>query len=71
VVIGVLGGDDVIQPSALSFGHTQNGGEGDDVLIGGSANDTLIGGPGDDILIGGPGQDLLDGAPGNDILIQD
>jgi Ca2+-binding RTX toxin-like protein len=71
LTINALGGDDVIDGTALSFGHTQIGGEGDDVLIGGSGNDTLIGGPGDDVLIGGPGQDLLDGAPGNDILIQD
>jgi Ca2+-binding RTX toxin-like protein len=64
-------GDDVIDGTLLSFGHTQIGGDGDDVLIGGSGNDTLIGNAGNDLLLGGPGQDVLDGAPGLDTLIQD
>jgi Ca2+-binding RTX toxin-like protein len=73
LVINTLNGDDVVTASALAAAAiqlTENGGNGNDVLIGGQGNDILIGGPGDDVLIGGPGQDFLFGAPGNDILIQ-
>ncbi len=62
LTVDALAGDDVIDGSALSIGHAQ---------IGGAGNDSLTGGNGDDVLIGGPGQDVLNGAPGNDILIQD
>jgi Ca2+-binding RTX toxin-like protein len=74
LTVNALGGDDVVDASGLSagaIGLTENGGDGDDVLIGGDGNDTLIGGDGDDVLIGGPGQDILDGGTGNNILIQD
>ena len=37
---------------------TENGGDGNDVLIGSAGNDTLTGGAGDDVLIGGAGQDV-------------
>jgi Ca2+-binding RTX toxin-like protein len=72
IVINGLGGDDVI----LALGQTgmlltENGGDGDDVLIGGDGNDTLNGGNGDDVLIGGLGLDALDGGPGDNVLIQD
>ena len=71
--INALVGDDTVDASALSataIQLTEDGGDGDDVLIGGAGNDTLLGGIGDDVLLGGPGQDLLDGGPGNNILIQ-
>jgi Ca2+-binding RTX toxin-like protein len=72
IVINGLGGDDVITASGLSgMLLTENGGDGDDVLIGSPGNDTLNGGNGDDVLLGGPGQDALDGGPGNNVLIQD
>jgi len=73
LVINGLGGDDVITASGLPAGIllTENGGDGNDVLIGGNGNDTLLGGNGDDILIGGPGQDVLDGGTGNNVLFQD
>jgi Ca2+-binding RTX toxin-like protein len=72
LVINGLGGDDVINGSALSANVQliANGGDGADVLIGGAGSDTLTGGAGDDVLIGGPGLDILDGGSGNNIQIQ-
>jgi Ca2+-binding RTX toxin-like protein len=73
LVINGLGGDDVITASELPAGSillTENGGDGNDVLIGGKGNDTLLGGNGDDILFGGGGQDVLDGGPGANVLLQ-
>jgi Ca2+-binding RTX toxin-like protein len=63
--INALNGDDTVDASGVPAGVillTEDGGNGDDVLIGGR---------GDDVLIGGPGQDALDGGPGHNILIQD
>jgi Ca2+-binding RTX toxin-like protein len=68
-----LDGDDVVDASGLTadaIGLTEDGGNGDDVLIGGAGADTLLGGAGDDVLIGGPGNDILDGGTGNNILLQ-
>jgi Ca2+-binding RTX toxin-like protein len=72
LVINGLGGDDVINASGLSPGIqlTENGGDGNDILIGSPGNDTLSGGAGDDILIGNGGQDALDGGTGNNIQLQ-
>ena len=72
IIVNGLGGDDVIDASALgtSMLLTADGGDGNDVLIGSAGNDTLLGGAGDDILIGVPGTDVLDGGPGNNIVIQ-
>jgi Ca2+-binding RTX toxin-like protein len=73
LIVNALGGDDVVQASGLAagvIGLTEQGGEGNDVLIGSAGNDTLLGEAGDDVLIGGPGQDLLDGGTGNNVLIQ-
>jgi Ca2+-binding RTX toxin-like protein len=71
IVINGLGGDDVITATGLGTAMqlTENGGDGDDVLIGSAGNDTLSGGAGDDILLGGGGQDLLDGGPGNNTVL--
>jgi Ca2+-binding RTX toxin-like protein len=72
--INALRGDDVIEASGLSagaIGLTEDGGDGNDVLIGSAGNDTILGGAGDDVLIGGPGLDILDGGTGDNILIQD
>ncbi len=74
LIVKALAGDDVVTASGLSAAAirlTEDGGDGNDVLIGGAGNDTLLGGAGDDVLIGGPGQDVLDGGTGNNILIQD
>jgi Ca2+-binding RTX toxin-like protein len=73
LTVNALAGDDVVEASGASTGAIQlmeDGGDGDDVLIGGAGNDTLLGEADDDVLIGGPGQDVLDGGPGNNILIQ-
>jgi Ca2+-binding RTX toxin-like protein len=71
--VAALAGDDVIVALALPAGIvklTEEGGDGDDVLIGSSGDDVLLGGAGDDVLIGGPGLDVLDGGPGNNIILQ-
>jgi Ca2+-binding RTX toxin-like protein len=73
LVVKTLAGDDVVAASGLAAGAIQlaeDGGAGNDDLIGSAGNDVLIGGAGDDVLDGGPGQDTLNGAPGNDTLIQ-
>ncbi len=73
LTVNALAGDDVVEASGLSAGSiqlTENGGAGNDVLIGGAGNDVLSGGAGDDVLIGGPGTDILDGSDGDDIEIQ-
>jgi Ca2+-binding RTX toxin-like protein len=68
-----LGGDDIIDASALPVGASivLDGGEGNDVVLGGDGNDMLLGGAGDDVLIGGAGLDALDGGLGDNVLIQD
>ena len=70
IVINGLGGDDVINASGLAAGIqlTENGGDGNDILLGGPGNDILSGGAGDDILIGNGGRDTLDGGTGNNIV---
>ena len=70
IVINGLGGDDVINASGLAAGMqlTENGGDGNDILLGGPGNDILSGGAGDDILIGNGGLDTLDGGTGNNIV---
>jgi Ca2+-binding RTX toxin-like protein len=73
IVIQGLGGDDVIDASAIANGGPQlvlSGGEGDDLLVGSGMDDTLIGGNGDDVLNGLDGIDSLDGGPGANLLIQ-
>jgi Ca2+-binding RTX toxin-like protein len=71
IVINGLGGDDVINASGLAAGIqlTENGGDGNDILLGGLGNDILSGGAGDDILIGGSPQNVLDGGPGANVVI--
>jgi Ca2+-binding RTX toxin-like protein len=72
IIINGLGGDDVINATGLAAGVllTENGGNGNDVLVGGAGDDTLNGEAGDDVLLGGPGQDILDGGPGSNTVIQ-
>ena len=72
LTVNALGGDDVVDASALAADSallTLDGGDDDDVLIGGAGDDTLLGGAGDDVIIGGPGTDTIDGAPGDNVVI--
>jgi Ca2+-binding RTX toxin-like protein len=64
LTVNGLGGDDVLRATRLPPGLiqlTEDGGDGDD---------TLIGSHGDDTLIGGAGRDDLNGVGGHDTLIQ-
>jgi Ca2+-binding RTX toxin-like protein len=64
LTVNGLGGDDTIRASRLQANViqlTEDGGDG---------NDMLIGSQGDDILIGGPGRNVLSGGGGHDTLIQ-
>jgi Ca2+-binding RTX toxin-like protein len=73
LTLNMLAGDDVVDASGLAAGAiqlTENGGAGNDVLIGGDGNDVLSGGAGDDVLIGGPGTDTIDGGDDDDVEIQ-
>jgi len=72
--VNALAGDDVVDATGLSAGAlllTEDGGDGDDVLLGSAGADTIFGGAGDDVLIGGPAFDVLDGGTGSNIVIQD
>jgi Ca2+-binding RTX toxin-like protein len=65
LTVNGLEGDDTIRASRLAAGViqlTEDGGDGDD---------NLVGSLGDDILIGGPGHDILSGTGGTDTQIQD
>jgi Ca2+-binding RTX toxin-like protein len=73
VTVRGLAGDDVLDASALAANSallTEDGGDGDDVLLGGAGDDTLLGGAGDDVILGGPGNDTIDGGPGGNVVIQ-
>ena len=64
-----LGGDDVIDATSLEadgIQHTQNGGLGDDVLIGSEGDDLINGGDGNDLALMGAGDDTFVWNPGDD-----
>ena len=74
LTLSALAGDDVVEASGLTADAirlTEDGDDGDDILIGGGGDDVLLGGAGDDVLLGGPGIDVIDGGPGDNIVIQD
>ena len=74
LAIATVAGDDSVDASGLAASSvklTEDGGDGDDHLVGSAGDDTLLGQAGDDVLIGGPGTDVLDGGPGSNVLIQD
>jgi Ca2+-binding RTX toxin-like protein len=63
-----LAGADVINASALASGKiqlTENGGDGDDLLIGSQGNDLVIGGRGNDTALMGAGDDTFVWNPGD------
>lgn len=69
LTINGLSGDDVIDATGLSAGrivHTQNGGLGDDVLLGSQGDDLINGGDGDDLALCGAGNDTFVWNPGDD-----
>ena len=70
VQINGLAGDDVIEANGSTFAVHENGGDGNDILLGSSNNDSIAGANGDDILIGGAGNDVLDGGTGSNVLVQ-
>jgi Ca2+-binding RTX toxin-like protein len=57
-----------ILSSQVRQGSSQEGGAGDEHLVGGIFDDALYGGAGNDRLDGLAGNDFLDGGTGNDIL---
>lgn len=64
-----LGGDDVIDASALAAGAvtlTINGGLGNDVMRGSAGNDLISGGDGNDVALMGFGDDTFIWNPGDD-----
>ena len=74
LAIEAAAGDDSVDASGLdasSVRLTENGGDGNDTLVGSAGADTLLGEAGDDLLIGGPGKDVLAGGAGSNVLIQD
>jgi Ca2+-binding RTX toxin-like protein len=69
-----LGGDDIVDASAVATGGPQlalDGGTGNDILLGSAANDTMHGDENDDVLLGNGGVDVLDGGLGDNIVVQD
>ena len=72
LVLQAQASDDVIDATGLTpnvIQLTEDGGDGDDVLIGSAGNDTLLGGNGDDVLIGNGGTDVLNAGPGSNTII--
>ena len=82
LAVNTLAGNDIINASGLqanAIALTENGGDGDDILIGSSGNDLIIGGrgndmaqmgAGDDTFVWNPGDgsDVVEGQGGNDTL---
>ena len=72
LLIKGLAGNDVIYAAQLAANAillTEDGGDGDDILVGTSGSDTIRGGAGDDLLVGFGGADTLDGGAGNNTII--
>ena len=69
LIIDALGGNDIINASALAAGEinlTIDGGDGNDAITGSQGADLLLGGDGDDSVIGGRGDDVALLGSGND-----
>jgi Ca2+-binding RTX toxin-like protein len=68
LVINALAGADVVDASGLAAGViqlTENGGDGDDLLIGSQGNDLVVGGRGNDVALMGAGDDVFVWNPGD------
>jgi Ca2+-binding RTX toxin-like protein len=68
LTINALAGNDKIDASNLDAGFinlTENGGDGDDLLIGSGGDDLVNGGRGNDALLGGAGDDTFTWNPGD------
>jgi Ca2+-binding RTX toxin-like protein len=66
--VNALGGNDRINASALQAGVialTEDGGSGDDVLVGSQGNDLILGGQGSDVALMGAGDDTFVWNPGD------
>ena len=61
-------GNDTFNAAGSGAGVRQDGGAGNDTLIGGNNTDLLEGGADNDTLSGGGGNDTLDGGTGSDTL---
>ncbi|WP_422931535.1 beta strand repeat-containing protein [Singulisphaera sp. PoT] len=69
LVVNGNGGDDTISAGnglAALIRLSENGGAGNDTLIGGDGDDTLIGGDGNDMVSGGRGNDVVTLGAGDD-----
>ena len=69
LVINALGGDDVVDATALPEDRMRLsivGGLGEDVMLGGEGGDTMNGGDGADLMFGGAGDDNFVWNPGDD-----
>jgi Ca2+-binding RTX toxin-like protein len=69
LVIHALGGDDGINASQLAAGVidlTEDGGAGNDLLLGSQGNDIIIGGDGNDFIQGNQGSDVALMGAGDD-----
>jgi Ca2+-binding RTX toxin-like protein len=68
LVVNGLGGDDVINASAIKAGQvhlTLNGGDGNDSITGSAGDDLVIGGRGNDVMLLGAGNDTAIWNPGD------
>jgi Ca2+-binding RTX toxin-like protein len=66
--INALAGDDTVDASGLaanSIALTEDGGDGNDTLIGSAGNDVIEGGRGNDMMFGGAGDDIFTWDPGD------
>lgn len=63
-----LGGNDLIDFTALRVPVIAYGGNGDNTITGGSGDDKLFGGSNQDLIRGGLGNDTLFGGAGDDVL---
>ena len=68
IIVNAGDGNDLVNLSRMFINATENGGSGNDTLIGSGADDVLNGEAGDDSLDGGGGNDNLLGGDGDDTL---